>query len=73
MTKVEIRKEALRLPEAERLHLADVLVESVVPFSLDEAEQVKLDQALKAYRDNPGDVISAEEVHRKASRLLETE
>ena len=38
MTKVEIQKEALGLPEAERLHLADVLVESVAPFSLDEAE-----------------------------------
>ena len=73
MTKVEIQKEALALPEVERLHLADVLVESVVPFSLDKSEQAKLDQAIEGYRANPDDVIPADEVHRKASRLLATE
>ena len=73
MTKVEIQKEALGLPEAERLHLADALVESVVPFSLDEAEAGQARSGPKGLPDNPGDVISAAEVHRKASRLRETE
>ena len=68
MTRVELEQEALNLPHAERLELADALVESVVPFSLDSAEQAKTDRSIKAYRADPQDIVPAETVHLNASR-----
>lgn len=73
MTRVELEQEALSLPHAERLELADALVESIVPFWLDSAEQTKADRAIESYRADPHDVIPADTVHIKASRLHDTE
>lgn len=68
MTRVELEQEALNLPHAERLELADALVESIVPFSLDSAEQTKADRAIESYRADPHDVVPTETVHLSASR-----
>ena len=73
MTRTELQQHALALPEAERLQLADALVESVAPFSLASGEQEKVDRALEAYRANPDDVRSADDVHRRIARRLTAE
>ena len=70
MTKAEIKKQALSLSEADRLSLADDLVQSVDPFSLTDTEQAQLDEAVNAYQANPEDVIPAEEVHRELLALI---
>ena len=72
MTRTELQQQALALPEAERLQLAAV-VESVAPFSLDSREQENADRALEAYRANPDDVRSADDVHRRIARRLAAE
>ena len=63
MTRTELQQQALALPEAERLQLANALLESVAPFSLNTSEQAKADRAIEAYRANPDDIRSADEVH----------
>lgn len=68
MTRVELEQEALNLPHAERLELADALVESIVPVSLDSAAQAKADRTIEAYRADPQDIVPAEKVHLNASR-----
>ena len=73
MTRIELQRHALALPEGERLQLADALLDSVVPFSLDKAEQAKVDRALEAYRANPDDIRSADEVHRRIANRLARE
>lgn len=73
MTRIELQRHALALPEGERLQLADALLDSVVPFSLDEAEQAKVDRALEAYRANPDDIRSADEVHHRIANRLARE
>ena len=73
MTRIELQRHALALPEGERLELANALLDSVVPFSLDRAEQAKVDRALEAYRANPDDVHSADDVHRRIARRLARE
>ena len=69
MTRVELEQEAMNLPQAERLELAEALVESIVPFALDSEEQAKADRAIESYRADPHDVVPAEKVHLNASRL----
>ena len=73
MTRIEVERHALALPEGERRQLADALLDSVAPFSLDKAEQAKVERALEAYRANPDDVHSADDVHRRIARRLARE
>ena len=73
MTLTELQQRALALRETERLALADALFESVAPFSLDSAEQAKVDKALKAYRADPDNVRSADDVHRRIAHRLARE
>jgi len=67
MTRTEIQQQAMALPEAERVQLADALLESVAPFSLDAAERAKADRALEAYRANPGNIRAPDDVHRRVA------
>ena len=55
MTRVELEQEALNLPDAERLELADALVESIVPFALD--------RAIASYRADPHGIGWSSVVH----------
>ena len=63
MTRVELEQEALNLPDAERLELADALVESTVPFALDSTEQTKADRAIASYRADPHGIGWSSVVH----------
>ncbi len=63
MTRVELEREALNLPDAERLELADALVESTVPFALDSTEQTKADRAIASYRADPHGIGWSSVVH----------
>ena len=68
MNKLELQKLALNLPIEERLELADRLVESTLP-PLTEEQKVLLDSRWAAYKANPDDVFSWEEVKAELAQL----
>ena len=68
MTNADLKKQALELPPEERLELADSLVESTLPPLTDEQKAV-LDRRWEAYKANPNDVFSWEEVKAELDHL----
>ena len=68
MTNADLKKQALELPPEERLELADSLVESTLPPLTDEQKAV-LDRRWEAYKANPNDVFSWEEVKAELDQL----
>ncbi len=69
MTKTELTKQVLALPEQDRVELTRDLTGSLLP-PLTADEQVELDRAWEAYQANPDDVVSAEDAHRSFQARL---
>ena len=69
MTKTELTKQVLALPEQDRVELTRNLTGSLLP-PLTADEQVELDRAWEAYQANPDDVVSAEDAHRSFQARL---
>ncbi|MCH7750243.1 MAG: addiction module protein [Acidobacteria bacterium] len=69
MTKRELKKQVLALPEQDRVELTRDLTGSLLP-PLTADEQVELDRAWEAYQANPDDVVSAEDAHRSFQARL---
>ena len=70
MTKTELKRQALALPEVERRALGEVLIHSTFP-RLTAGERAELERAWEAYQANPDDVHSAEEVHSELMARLD--
>ena len=70
----EILKNALSLEVRDRATLAERLLASLEEISEEEAEQLWAEEAerrLKEYRAGRAQAVSADEVHKKAERLLQ--
>ncbi len=69
----EVLRKALALDIQDRARLAERLLASLDELSEDEAEHLWAEEAerrLKEYRAGRAKAVSAEEVHRRAQRLL---
>jgi len=69
----EVLRKALALDIQDRARLAERLLASLDELSEDEAERLWAEEAerrLKEYRAGRAKAVSAEEVHRRAQRLL---
>jgi len=60
MTRLEIERYARALPEEDRVELAYVLLEDVVPALTPEQER-EADRRIAAYRRNPGTLVAEDE------------
>ena len=68
MNKSELQELALGLQTEERLELADRLVESTLP-PLTAEQKTLLESRWAAYKENPDDVFSWEEVKAELAQL----
>ena len=70
MKNVELKEKALALPPEERAELGGALLESIY-LPLTKGQEAQLDDAIEAYKSNPDDVYSAEDVHRDIRERLQ--
>ena len=68
MMNADLKTQALQLPAEERLELADFLIESTLPALTDE-QKAQLDKRLAAYKANPDDVFSWEEIRAELAHI----
>ena len=68
MMNTDLKNQALQLPAEERLELADFLIESTLPALTDE-QKAQLDKRLAAYKANPDDVFSWEEIRAELAHI----
>ena len=59
MTKADIQKLALALPEADQIELAHTLLDNTTP-SLTEPQEMEVTRRIKAYRADPSILVSEE-------------
>ena len=69
MTKVDIQKLALALPEADQIELAHTLLDNTTP-SLTEAQEIEVTRRIKAYRDDPSILVSEEDALIRLKQLV---
>ncbi len=68
MTKADIQKQAMALPEADQIELAHTLLDNTTP-SLTEAQEMEVTRRIKAYRADPSILVSEEEALVRLKQL----
>ncbi len=68
MTKADIQKQAMALPEADQIELAHTLLDNTTP-SLTEAQEMEVTRRIKAYRADPSILVSEEDALVRLKQL----
>ena len=69
MTKADIHKLALALPEADQIELAHTLLDNTTP-SLTEPQEMEVTRRIKAYRADPSILVSEEDALIRLKQLV---
>ena len=68
MTKADIQKQAMALPEADQIELAHTLLDNTTP-SLTEAQEREVTRRIKTYRADPSILVSEEDALVRLKQL----
>ena len=69
MTKADIHKLALALPEADQIELAHTLLDNTTP-SLTEPQEMEVTRRIKGYRADPSILVSEEDALIRLKQLV---